>query len=75
MKFDTVNPANKKETLFQGFYILFAAPTAKHQEEVGQMLCLMLMDSEITQQDAQNACTRAINAHLTEKKLEDTFNG
>ena len=53
MKFEATK--DKKETLFQGFYILFAAPTAKHQEEVGQMLCLMLMDSEITQLDAQNA--------------------
>ena len=66
---------DKKEMLFQGFYVLFAAPTFQHQQEVGQMLCLMLMDSEITQEDAQNACTRAIDAHLIEKKLEDTFNG
>ena len=73
MKFEATK--DKKETLFQGFYILFAAPTAKHQEEVGQMLCVMLMDSEITRQDAQNACDRAIQAHITEKKLEDTFNG
>ena len=73
MKFELTK--DKKESLFQGFYILFAAPTAKHQEEVGQMLCLMLMDSEITRQDAQNACDRAIQAHITEKKLEATFNG
>ena len=73
MKFEATK--DKKETLFQGFYILFAAPTAKHQEEVGQMLCLMLMDSEITREDAQFACNRAIEAHLTEKKLEATFNG
>ena len=73
MKFEATK--DKKETLFQGFYILFAAPTAKHQEEGGQMLCVMLMVSEITRQDAQNACERAIAAHLVEKKLEDTFNG
>ena len=73
MKFEATK--DKKETLFQGFYILFAAPTAKHQEEVGQMLCLMLMDSEITRQDAQNACDRAIQAHITEKQLEATLNG
>ena len=73
MKFEATK--DKKESLFQGFYILFAAPTAKHQEEVGQMLCLMLMDSEITRQDAQNACDRAIQAHITEKQLEATFNG
>ena len=73
MKFEATK--DKKETLFQGFYILFAAPTAKHQEEVGQMLCLMLMVSEITRQDAQNACDRAIQAHITEKQLEATFNG
>ena len=73
MKFEATK--DKKETLFQGFYILFAAPTAKHQEEVGQMLCLMLMDSEITRQDAQNACVRAIQAHITEKQLEANFNG
>ena len=73
MKFEATK--DKKECLYQGFYILFACPTAKHQEEVGQMLCVMLMDSEITQLDAQNACERAIQAHLTEKKLEDTFNG
>ena len=54
MKFEATK--DKKENLYQGFYILFAAPTAKHQEEVGQMLCLMLMDSEITQLDAHNAC-------------------
>ena len=73
MKFEATK--DKKENLFQGFYILFAAPTAKHQEEVGQMLCVMLMDSEITRQDAQNACDRAIQAHITEKQLEATFNG
>ena len=73
MKFEATK--DKKETLFQGFYILFAAPTAKHQEEVGQMLCVMLMDSEITRQDAQNACDRAIQAHITEKQLEATCNG
>ena len=73
MKFEATK--DKKETLFQGFYILFAAPTAKHQEEVGQMLCLMLMDSEITRLDAQIACNRAIQAHITEKQLEATFNG
>ena len=73
MKFEPTK--DKKENLFQGFYILFAAPTAKHQEEVGQMLCHMLMDSEITREDACNACNRAIEAHLTEKKLEETFNG
>ena len=73
MKFEATK--DKKENLFQGFYILFAAPTAKHQEEVGQMLCLLLMDSELTREDACNACNRAIAAHLTEKKLEDTFNG
>jgi len=73
MKFEATK--DKKEVLFQGFYILFAAPTVKRQEEIGQMLCLMLMDSEITQEDAQNACTRAIDAHLIEKKLEDTLNG
>ena len=73
MKFEPTK--DKKENLFQGFYILFAAPTAKHQEEVGQMLCLLLMDSELTREDACNACNRAIAAHLTEKKLEDTFNG
>ena len=72
MKFEATK--DKKETLFQGFYILFAAPTDKHQEEVGQMLCLMLMDSEITRQDAQNACDRAIQAHITEKQLEETYN-
>jgi|TARA_R100000455_G_C6212482_1_gene79593 hypothetical protein len=73
MKFEATK--DKKETLFQGFYILFAAPTAKHQDEVSQMLCLMLMDSEITQLDAQNACERAIQAHLNEKQLEKSFNG
>ena len=73
MKFEPTK--DKKETLFQGFYILFAAPTVKHQEEVGQMLCLILMDSEITRQDAQNACDRAIKAHITEKQLEATYNG
>ena len=66
---------DKKEMLFQGFYVLFAAPTFQHQQEVGQMLCVMLMDSELTREDACNACNRAIAAHLTEKKLEDTFNG
>ena len=75
MKFDTVNPANKKETLFQAFYLLFGCRTEQHRIEVGQRLCLMLMDSEISQEDAQNACSKAIDAHLTEKKLEDTFNG
>ena len=75
MKFDTVNPANKKETLFQAFYLLFGCRTEQHRIEVGQRLCLMLMDSEITRQDAQNACDRAIQAHITEKQLEATYNG
>ena len=73
MKFEATK--DKKEMLFQGFYVLFAAPTIQHQQEVGQMLCVLLMDSELSQEDAQNACSRAIDAHLTEKKLEDTFNG
>ena len=73
MKFEPTK--DKKENLYQGFYILFAATTFQHQQEVGQMLCVMLMDSELSQEDAQNACSRAIDAHLTEKKLEDTFNG
>ena len=73
MKFEATK--DKKEMLFQGFYVLFAAPTFQHQQEVGQMLCVMLMDSEISQEDAQNACSKAIDAHLTEKKLEATFNG
>ena len=73
MKFEP--PKDKKECLYQGFYVLFAAPTFQHQQEVGQMLCVMLMDSELSQEDAQNACSRAIEAHLVEKKLEDTFNG
>ena len=73
MKFEPTK--DKKETLFQGFYIMFAAPTPQHQEEVSRMLCMMLMDSEITRKDAQDACVRAINAHLLEKKLEATFNG
>ena len=75
MKFDTVNPANKKETLFQAFYLLFGCRTEQHRIEVGQRLCLMLMDSEITRQDAQNAGDRAIQAHITEKQLEATYNG
>jgi len=75
MKFDKIDPANKKECLFQAFYLLFGCPSAKHQEEVGQMLCLLLMDSEITETDAQNACSRAIEAHIKEKQLEATFNG
>ena len=73
MKFEPTK--DKKECLYQGFYVLFAAPTFQHQQEVGQMLCVMLMDSELSQEDAQNACERAIQAHLTEKKLEDTFIG
>ena len=73
MKFEATK--DKKETLFQGFYILFAAPTTKNQEEVGQMLCVMLMDSEITKEDAEIACSWAIQAHITEKQLEATFNG
>ena len=73
MKFEATK--DKKECLYQGFYVLFAAPTFQHQQEVGQMLCVMLMDSEISQEDAQNACSKAIDAHLTEKKLEATFNG
>ena len=73
MKFEATK--DKKECLYQGFYVLFAAPTFQHQQEVGQMLCVMLMDSEITRQDAQNACERAIQAHLNEKQLEETYNG
>ena len=75
MKFEKIDPANKKECLFQAFYLLFGCQTEKHRIEVGQRLCLMLMDSEITRQDAQNACDRAIQAHITEKQLEATFNG
>ena len=66
---------DKKEMLFHGFYFLFAAPTFQHQQEVGQMLCVMLMDSEITKEDAEIACSRAIQAHITEKQLEATYNG
>ncbi len=73
MKFE--NTGDKFETLFQGFYLLFGCPTTKDRDEVSRMICIMLMDSEITKEHAQQACERAVTAHLNEKKLEATFNG
>ena len=73
MKFEATK--DKKENLFQGFYILFAATTAKHQEEVGQMLCVMLADPDITKEHAETACARAIEAVFNEKQLEKSYNG
>jgi|TARA_R100001443_G_scaffold107715_1_gene117712 hypothetical protein len=66
---------DKYECLFQGFYLLFGCPTAADQDEVGRMISIMLMDPDITQKHAQQACDRAVTAHLNEKKLEATFNG
>ena len=71
-----LTPSNdKRECLFQGFYILFAAPTVKHQIEVSQLISIIMLDSDITEKDVHQACARAIEAHETEKKLEATFNG
>ena len=71
-----LTPSNDKtECLFQGFYLLFGCPTDKDRDEVSRMICIMLLDSEITKEHAQQACERAITAHLNEKKLEATFNG
>ena len=71
-----LTPSNdKKEQLFQGFYILFQCPTVKHQIEVSQLISMLMLDSEITEKDVHQACARAIEAHENEKKLEATFNG
>ena len=66
---------DKKECLFQGFYILFQCPTVKHQIEVSQLISIIMLDSDITEKDVHQACARAIEAHENEKKLEATFNG
>lgn len=73
MKFEPTK--DKKECLFQGFYLLLNCPTAKHTDEVCSMLLLMLADPEITKEHAEFACARAIEAVFNEKKLEATFNG
>ena len=73
MKFEATK--DKKETLFQGFYILFQCPTVKHQLEVSQLISMIMLDSEITEKDVHQACARAIEAHENEKQLEATFNG
>ena len=73
MKFE--KPKDKFETLFQGFYLLFGCLTEKDRDEVSRMICIMLMDTEITKEHAQQACERAVTTHLNEKKLEATFNG
>ena len=66
---------DKKEQLFQGFYLLFQCPTVRHQLEVSQMISVILMDSEITEKEVHKQCARAIEAHVNEKKLEASFNG
>ena len=71
-----LTPSNdKRECLFQGFYILFQCQTVKHQLEVSQLISIIMLDSDITEKDVHQACARAIEAHETEKKLEATFNG
>ena len=71
-----LEPAQDKfESLYQGFILLFSSPTPRHQEEVGQMLCLMLMDPDITQKHAQDACCRAIAALQLENNLMKQFGG
>ena len=73
MKFEPTK--DKKEQLFQGFYLLFQCPTVRHQLEVSQMISIIMIDPEITEKDVHKACARAIEAHENEKKLEATFNG
>ena len=75
MKLQPQKDQSKQESLFQGFYLLFNCPTAKHQDEVCQMILLILADPDITKEHAETACARAIEAVFNEKKLEDTFNG
>ena len=75
MKFERKpDMTDKEEFLFQGFYLLFACPTSKHQEEMVQILCALIMDPDISKEQVQQAVDRAIAAHLNEKKLEATFN-
>ena len=73
MKFEPTK--DKKEQLFQGFYLLFQCPTVRHQLEVSQMISVIMIDPEITEKDVHQQCARAIEAHENEKKLEATFNG
>ena len=75
MKFENKpNPNDKHEFLFQGFYLLFACPTTPHADDMAKIICTLLMDPEITKEHAQQACDRAMLAHINEKKLEETFN-
>ena len=76
MKFERKpDMTDKEEFLFQGFYLLFACPTSKHQDEMVKIICALLMHPEISKEQAQQAVDRAIAAHLNENKLEATFNG
>ena len=66
---------DKFELLYQGFILLFSSPTADHQDEVSAMICVMLMDPDITQKHAQDACCRAIEVLQLEKNLMKQFGG
>ena len=67
---------SKPEILFQGFVMLFQTQLTnqkeitRHKDELVNMVTLMLMDPEITQEVAQAAIDRAIKA-LTLEKLYD----
>ena len=71
MKF--IKSDSKPEILFQGFVMLFQTQLTnqkeitRHKDELVNMVTLMLMDSEITQEVAQAAIDRAIKAITLEK--------
>lgn len=67
---------SKTELLFQGFVLLFQTKltnqkeVTKHTDEIIQMMTLMLMDPDITQDIAQAACDRAIKTIQLEKMYD-----
>ena len=66
---------NKFESLYQGFILLFTSTSDTYTEEVTNAICFMLMDPEITAEQASNACNKAMEVLLVEQNLMNTLKG
>ena len=71
-----LEPAKDKfESLYQGFILLFTSTSDTYTEEVTNAICFMLMDPEITAEQASNACNKAVQILLAEQNLINSYKG
>tara|TARA_R100000734_G_C3312364_1_gene103377 strand:+ start:417 stop:644 length:228 start_codon:yes stop_codon:yes gene_type:complete len=75
MNFEPTATSNE-DLLFQGFWLLFSkCATDEQKDDVCRCILFILANPDVTAEHAQNACDRAIEAHVNENLLEKTFNG